>query len=465
MKRLFYLLILTFVINNLFAQTKSYTQIIDHFQKNFNSGKYDEIFNSFSSEMKQALPLEKTQQFLNGLKARAGKIESKEFMNYQQGTYAAYKMQFEKAVFSVNISLDHQNKINGLFIKPYEETKKNQNKVFNTLDTFPKEIAEMIYSKSKDFPNDTQLSIGIIQNGKINYYGIIKNNDSIKPIENQNKVFEIGSVTKVFTSSVLAFLVENNRIKLTDNINPYYPFTFKDNIKISFESLANHTSGLPRLPKNLDVSNENNPYKSYHKKELEEYLKNLLELESKATKTYSYSNLGAGLLGYTLGLSQKTTFQKLLQKHVFDKYGMVNSFTSSENLENRIVKGHNINGDGVSNWDFDTLFGGGGILSTTEDLTKFINAQFDPKNKELSLTRKSTFVVNDKMKIGLAWHIIQSEKSRELIWHNGGTGGYSSSLTVDVTNKTAVIILSNVSGINDSIDHLCFELLSNTNKK
>ncbi len=465
MKRLFSFLITIFITNLLFAQTENYKIAIDNFQANYNAAKYDEIFNRFSPEMKQALPIEDTKQFLIGLKSQGGNIESMEFINYQQGTYAIYKTKFEKTVLAVNISLDDQNQINGLFIKPYEKPQENENKTVNSLNNYPKEIAEIIFSKSKDFPNNTQLSIALIQNGKTKYYGIIKVNDTIKPAENQKNIFEIGSITKVFTSTVLASLVENEKIKLTDEINSYYPFTFKDNIKINFESLANHTSGLPRLPENLDLSNEINPYKNYGKTEIDEYLKNLLTLENKTSKTYSYSNLGAGLLGYTLGLSQKTSFQKLLQKKIFDKYKMKNSFTSSQNLGNSLIKGLNTKGEIVSNWDFDVLFGAGGILSTTEDLAIFANAQFNPKNKELELTRKTTFDIKENTKIGLGWHKLESANGENLLWHNGGTGGYSSSMIMKVEEKTAVVILSNVFDINDKIDALSYELINKTNKK
>ncbi|AZA80759.1 penicillin-binding protein [Chryseobacterium lactis] len=462
MKKLLFFLILLMINSNLFAQTENYTTAIGQFQENYNAGKYDDIFNTFSPEMKKAFPLVNIKQFLADLKTRAGAIKSKQFITYQQGSFAVYKTQFEKGVLAINIAVDSQNKINRISIKPYEETKEHQTKAINALTTYPKEIAEIIYSKSQDIPDNAQFSVAIIQNNKTNYYGMIKENGMIKPIENQNKIFEIGSITKVFTSSVLASLVENHTIKLTDHINSYYSFPFKNNIKINFESLANQTSGLPRLPTNLDLSDEVNPYKNYQQKELEEYLKDLLTIE---TKGYSYSNLGTGLLGYTLGLSQKTTFQKLLQKTVFDKYKMTNSFTISENLGTRLVKGLKKNGETTSNWDFDVLFGAGGILSTTEDLAKFAIAQFDPANKELALTRKPDFTIDEAMKIGLGWHILKSKGGKEFVWHNGGTGGYSSSMAVNTNDKTAVIILTNVSEINASVDKLCFELLDYTEKK
>src|SRR5690606_32838891 len=182
MKKLFFILTIILMSNPIFAQTENYKTAIENFQENYNSEKYEEIFDAFSTEMKQALPLETTKQFLAGLKAQAGKIESKEFIEYQQETYATYKTKFEKMVLVVNISLDNENLVNGLFIKPYEEPTETTKNIANALNNYPKEISEIIFSQAKDFPNNTQLSIAIIQNGKTNYYGIVKTNDTIKPI-------------------------------------------------------------------------------------------------------------------------------------------------------------------------------------------------------------------------------------------------------------------------------------------
>lgn len=461
-KKLFSFLATFFVTTLLFAQTDNYKTAITVFQANYNSEKYEEIFSSFSPEMQKALPLNNTKQLLSNLKTQVGKIESTEFIGITQETYAIYKTKFEKAIIALNLSLDKQDKINGLFIKPYEETSETENSNVNALNDYPAEIAKVIYSESSDFPDNTQLAIAVIQNGVTRYYGIIKQNDTLKTCKNEDKVFEIGSITKVFTSTVLASLVEQGKISLTDEINGYYPFAFKDNQKIRFENLANHTSGLPRLPDNLGLSDQNNPYKHYGRNEINSYLKDFLTLNNEPSKTYVYSNLGAGLLGYTLGLSQKTDFRELLQNTVFDKYGMKSSFVSAAGLDKLLVKGQNPKGEITSNWDFDVLFGGGGILSTAEDLVKFANAQFNPENTELALTQKPTFSVNQSMKTGLGWHILKFEKGKEIFWHNGGTGGYSSSMLIHPETRSAVIILSNVSAFHPqmkNIDDLCLKLM------
>jgi CubicO group peptidase (beta-lactamase class C family) len=193
-----------------------------------------------------------------------------------------------------------------------------------------------------------------------------------------------------------------------------------------------------------------------------DYLTNKVELNQEPGTTYEYSNLGAGVLGFVLATISDASFESLLQDNIFATYKMLNSTTNKEQIQTELVKGLNSSGAFTSNWDFDVLAGGGAIFSTVEDLSKFALAQFDPENNELRLTQKPTFKVNDQMSIGLGWHIIKRKNGGELIWHNGGTGGYTSSMALDLERKNGVIILSNVSAFNDKsgqIDQLCFGLI------
>ena len=105
-----------------FGQTQKETakKVSAEFEKYYNSNEYQKIFDLFSPEMKSALPIEQTTDFLKGLKSQAGKIQKREFVKYEQ-TYASYKTTFERTVFAVNISLDNTGKINGLFVKPFKE--------------------------------------------------------------------------------------------------------------------------------------------------------------------------------------------------------------------------------------------------------------------------------------------------------------------------------------------------------
>lgn len=460
MKKILFIFLFTIISNLVFSQNEKHNVVFKEFKENYNRGNFENIFNSFSVEMRKALPVEKTKEFLGGLKSQAGNIEDGAFVKFENQSFAVYKTEFEKSILAVNISIDDKNLINGFYVKPFvDEVTLNR---VNALSEFPSEIANSIYSQAKNLPNKTQFSIAILTGGDVRYYGVLIENDTINSIKNFSRIFEIGSITKVFTSTVLASLVIDKKLDFNNYVNDYYSLDFRNSIKINFSDLANHTSGLPRLPENFDLSNEINPYRNYREKDLNEYLRNILEIKNSVEKKYDYSNLGAGLLGYTLGISQKTNFNDLLKKRVFNKYKMKNSYTSPKGIESNIVKGLDTKGQEITNWEFDVLFGGGGILSSTEDLVKFSRAQFDKSNKELELTRKATFNINDRMKIGLGWHILKTDKGSDWIWHNGGTGGYSSSMVLDVEKKNGVIVLSNVSAFNPqmaNIEKLCFGLM------
>ena len=461
------------ITNISFSQTEkpTYKVVVDAFEKNYNTNNFEVIFSMFSSDMKVAVPQDKLTPFLANLKSQAGNITKREFVSYKNGSVAVYKTNFDRALYTLNISLDNNSKINGFAVTPFVE-KNTSETVINDLsikaNIITKKQSELIFENSKTFPNQTQVSIAFINNGKVSYFGTKKNNDTISTIDNHKSVFEIGSVSKVFTSTLLANFVMDRKIKLNNNVNDYLKTPFHNNIKIPFINLANHTSGLPRLPSNLDLAKVNieNPYKEYKGKELEDYLTKHLELSNKGK--YQYSNLGAGLIGYTLSEIGNTTYENLLQNKIFSKYEMQNSTADINKVKGNLVKGINNEGKEIPNWEFSVLAGAGGILSTVKDLSKFMIAQFNPSNKELALARQKTFEINDKMDIGLGWHLLKSQSENIWYWHNGGTGGYSSSMVFDEKTKSGIIILSNVSAFNPNmvnIDKLCFGLMKTLEKE
>ena len=97
-----------------------YKTITKKFENFYNAENYDSIYALFSVEMKKALPNDRTTEFLSGLHSQAGKITKRHFVKYM-ASYAAYKTNFERALFSLNISLNSNAEINGLFIKPFTD--------------------------------------------------------------------------------------------------------------------------------------------------------------------------------------------------------------------------------------------------------------------------------------------------------------------------------------------------------
>ena len=329
------------------------------------------------------------------------------------------------------------------------------------------EQAKLISKKVIPYPDQTQLSIALIKNGEVNFLGIKKEKNAIVNLQNHTSVFEIGSISKVFTSTILAKFVLDERIELDDKINDYLDFSLRKGARLSFKELSNHTSGLPSIPLSIVLSTKVNPYKFFNEAKLKEYLTKKMKLSRKRGKKYKYSNLGGGLLGYVLCHIAKTGYKDLLTDSILTKYNMTDTTICRSEVSDKLIKGLNNKGRVVSNWDYTALVGAGGILSTVEDMSKFAVAQFDASNAELELTRRKTFTINKETGMGLGWHILTINNSHTWYFHNGGTGGYRSTMVIDTEKKNGVIILSNVSAFHKKarfIDHICYKLMETLNE-
>ncbi|MCF6318226.1 MAG: beta-lactamase family protein [Proteobacteria bacterium] len=462
MKRILLGLIFAPLILLALNEPQVYKTAMGSLVKHYNDKQFEAVFDMYSLEMKSALSLDETLSFFNGLDNQLGLIKETKFVKLQSKQTAIYKTTFQQGTMSVNLTLNNSNEISGMYFIPFVEERKivkAQSKLdFANIST---KQQQKIISHSKKFPNGSQLSIAIINNGSTQYLGLKRDNNNLIEVDNHNKVFEIGSITKVFTSTLLAHFVNDKQIKLDDAIAQFLGFSFSNNEKITFKELASHHSGLPRLPTNFKRSkiSMDNPYKNYGAKKLEVYLKNDLELSK---KNYNYSNLGTGLLAHTLSKISHKSYEELLKQYIFKPLKMKNSTTNRMLVNSQLIKGLNAQGEITSNWDLNALAGAGAILSTVEDLAKFAIAQFDTNNKVYAMTRAKTFAANSGMDVGLGWHLIKQGSGKYLYWHTGGTGGYSSSMIVDTENKKSVIILSNVSAFNPDMQHidgLAFDLM------
>lgn len=330
------------------------------------------------------------------------------------------------------------------------------------------EQVDLINRHVSEFPNETQISIAFVQNNEVSFVGVKRVDNILKVEDNQNAVFEIGSITKVFTSTLLAEAILEGNVTLDESIQDILSYSLKQSklngSPITYLTLANHTSGLPRLPDNMNEEiqkNPDNPYVDYNDTKLQFYLENQMKLISIPGENYAYSNLGMGLLGYLMELKSGLNYEDLLQEKIFTIYEMTSSTTDRSKIQNKLVSGLDDKGEVTLNWDLNSLKGAGAILSSTTDLSKFALANLE-SNPVFDLQKEITFTVNADMDLALGWHVLNSSSGNTYYWHNGGTGGYRSSLTIDHDSKIAVIILSNVSAFNsksENIDQLGFDLI------
>jgi D-alanyl-D-alanine-carboxypeptidase/D-alanyl-D-alanine-endopeptidase len=282
----------------------------------------------------------------------------------------------------------------------------------------------------------------------------------------ENTVFEIGSITKVFTSLLLADMVERGEVALDDPAAKYLPRDVKmperNGRAITLEDLARHRSALPRLPTNLNEgADPQNPYAHYSVKQLYTFLSGY-ELSRDIGAEFEYSNLGGGLLGHVLALRTGMDYETLVRTRICLPLGMQNTAISlSPDMKSRLAEGHNSQFEPAKNWDLPTLSGAGALRSTASDMLSFLAAQLGYEDKGLApaiAASRSTWTPADPgMEIALGW-LKRPTKESEIIWHNGGTGGYRSFAGFDPKARTGVVVLTNVSTL-VGVDDLGFHLL------
>ncbi len=326
---------------------------------------------------------------------------------------------------------------------------------------------DSIYHTLRYFPNQTQLSIALIDDTSTVFYGAIRTADTVRVTNNKDQVFEIGSLSKVFTATLLARLASRKELQLDQPIQEHLDFhlNVNDSLRITFRQLANHTSGLPRLPSGFiweSMWHMDNPYKDYDEEKLRDYMSNEMELDNEPGTNFQYSNIGAGILGYVLTQVEDQSYEEMLQQMIFQPLDMLHSTTQRTLVTDKLVPGLTKRGNFAANWDLGAIPGAGAILSTAGDMARFGTANFDTGNRVLNLQQDKTFRVDEKMDIALGWFILKQDSTTRWHWHNGGTGGYRSSMALDLDRKKGVVVLSNISAGHSHaahIDSLSFSLL------
>ncbi|MEP6506898.1 MAG: serine hydrolase [Gemmatimonadales bacterium] len=273
-----------------------------------------------------------------------------------------------------------------------------------------------------------------------------------------NTVFEIGSITKVFTNTILADMVRKGEVKLDDPISKYLPKSVhvpqRNGKQITLLDLATQSSGLPRLPTNLEPADVTNPYADYTVKRLYDFLSSYV-LPRDIGSQYEYSNLGMGILGHVLALRAGKSYEALVKERVLIPLGMHDSgITLSSAMKSHIAQGFGVDGSPMHLWDLPTLAGAGALRSTANDMLKFLAANLDsaslPLGPAMAMARAPRKPIGPNNLIGLAWNTV-SLMGLPVTWHNGGTGGFRTFIGIDSQNHRGVIVLTNSTNSPDDI--------------
>jgi D-alanyl-D-alanine-carboxypeptidase/D-alanyl-D-alanine-endopeptidase len=328
--------------------------------------------------------------------------------------------------------------------------------------TVPEDVVTSVHARV-DHGYNVGIVVGIVNPQGTTYYGYGKTAISGDEHPNELTVFEIGSITKVFTSILLADMVERGEVALDDPIERYLPDSVtvptRNGRSITLEDLATQTSGLPRMPNNFAPADAANPYADYSVQQMYDFLSNHT-LQRDIGAQYEYSNYAVGLLGHILTLRAGMSYEELVEERIADVLGMPDTrITLTPEMRSRLAVGHSGSQE-VANWDIPTLAGAGALRSTARDMLVFIAANLGlaetPLRAALEMTHEARHEAGSpQMHIGLGWHI-RTAGDHEVIWHNGGTGGYRSFAGFVRETGTGVVVLTNT---NMSADDIGLHLL------
>jgi serine-type D-Ala-D-Ala carboxypeptidase/endopeptidase len=374
-------------------------------------------------------------------------------------------------------------------------------------------LKALIKDKIDSNKSNAAMAIGFIDPNGTQFYGYGKlSNASNNATIDENTVFAIGSNTKVFTTILLADMVNKGLINLDDPIEKYLPSNVSvpqfNGHKITIEDLATHTSGLPEFPDNyctyfFDLAQSGVPdsvqfrtdvfncTKEYTFEQFYQALSNFTLTREPGSKV-EYSTFGTALLGHILALkSNMSSFDELLKHDMLDVLGMNDTgFVLSDSQKSRLAVGH-FNGEELPTLNFsNSIAPGGGLHSTVSDMLKFLSAnmgliktELDSAMQESHLIRLNSGQVlpnnlqtseknsNIGLYVGLGW-FITTNYGHEVIWHNGATmGGYNAYMAFNPTTERGIVILCstdladiNVTTIsfsqNDELSSLTWSLLN-----
>ncbi|MEU6948473.1 serine hydrolase domain-containing protein [Streptomyces sp. NPDC046316] len=289
-------------------------------------------------------------------------------------------------------------------------------------------------------------------------------------------LFEIGSVTKTFTALALARMAATGAVRLDDPLSELLSGLLphgttvpaRDGEAITLRHLATHTSGLPRLPKGMLLKallrpGTPDPYADCTADVL---LSGLARTRLGATpgRRFRYSNLGAGLLGLALANRSGKDYERLITDLICAPLGMTDTTVTVDGSRTaRAAQGHDPRRRPRPPWHLADLAGAGALRSTAADLVTYLRAQWDEAPAELAeavrLTREVEHRRNPFAWVHLGWmaHRLHPRQGGHVqIWHNGGTGGFSSFVGFDPEKGVAVAVLSNT---RRTVDKPAFELL------
>lgn len=328
---------------------------------------------------------------------------------------------------------------------------------------------EDLQSYSNKLANDyleekgnTGLMIAVMDGDTISYFSYgSSTQDSMHRID-EHDIFEIGSVTKLFTGVAIRQLISEGKLYDTTRVNtilaPEFQIQHEHGNQITIAQLLSHYSGFPKTPINFNLKkkDDDNPYQYYTLADLQEYLS--LPLENPLwNKEFQYSHINYALLGLIIESITQMSYKDYIHTLLLDKTGMQETGLELDSAQHtRYVDAYKFNGAATPHWTYGSMEASMALKSSTYDLMQLIRNYYDPKSSIYELLRHSTEVIRKTnikyVSYAYGWHYYSLGKRYPVILtHNGGSGGHRCYVGIVAQSKQAVVVLSNSSNSPDQI--------------
>ncbi|MGH9997778.1 MAG: serine hydrolase domain-containing protein, partial [Nitrososphaeraceae archaeon] len=386
-------------------------------------------------------------------------------------------------IASTAIKSIHSSESITSFPKPSVQKKIEEQKIFKITD----KLKETIQSLVNNNKTNAAIVVGLVDPNGTQFYGY-GNMSNANPITvDKDTIFAIGSITKVFTTILLADMVNRGLVNLDDPIEKYLPPSVKaptyNGQKITLENLATHTSGLPEFPGSHCVSNFNGTDdddsiqarlffiecdKNYTFDQLYQDLSNTT-LTSEPGLKFEYSTFGISLLGHILALKSGVSYDRLLEERVLNVLGMNStSIVLSDAQKSRLAIGH-LNGQELPFWNTSRpIVPAGGLHSSVADMLKFASANLGLIDTKINTAMKESHIIIHDSRLGkafsnnytayvsLGW-IIATNFGTQIVEHNGETAdGYNSFIALNISKDKGIVIIASASNIDIDVANIVF---------
>lgn len=343
------------------------------------------------------------------------------------------------------------------------------------------EIRSILAERIDKYRQSVGIVVGIVepQGRRIVAYGL--SNKDAGELVTGNSVFEIGSITKVFTCLLLSNMSGRGEVALSDPVAKYLPSNVRvperGERQITLQDLASHMSGLPREATNLRGPQER-PYDNYSEDDLYTFL-STYKLTRDIGSKYEYSNVGMALLGRALARRLGMDYKTLVRTRILEPLGMTDSgIDLPSDASHRMAIGYRFTASGVEstpNWTMGAYEAAGAMRSTPNDMVRFLSAVLGYAQNPLANDMAAMLQVlhsagldrdGDK-KVGLGWHILSPKfclfvclsEGNRIVLQDGGTGGYQSFVGYDGEAHVGVVVFSNA-GYGKGVDDIGLHLLN-----